>query len=354
MLFSPIKIADLELSNRIAVAPMCQYSAVDGVMTDWHTQHLMQLGYSGAGLVMIEATAVERIGRITHHCTGIYNDFCEQSIKKIIDQAKSVSPINTAFGIQLAHAGRKASTQRPWEGRKSLTEEENPWRTAAPSSIAFDEGWHIPDYIENKDLERIKNKFVEAALRSVKVGFDLIEIHGTHGYLFHQFLSSISNQRNDNYGGTLENRMRFPLEVFKAIRDALPNKFPLGMRITGTEWDKDGIDEKEAIIFSKELEKIGCNYVCVSSGGNTPNPKIPIGPHYQVHLAKTIKENTSMVVRAVGMITDPIKANEIIKSKEADMIAMARAFLTNPRWVWDAAKALNHEIEVPPQYSRRL
>jgi 2,4-dienoyl-CoA reductase-like NADH-dependent reductase (Old Yellow Enzyme family) len=354
MLFSPIKIADLELSNRIAVAPMCQYSAVDGVMTDWHTQHLMQLGYSGAGLVMIEATAVERIGRITHHCTGIYNDFCELSIKKILDQAKSVSSKKTSFGIQLAHAGRKASTQRPWEGRKSLTEEENPWRTAGPSSLAFDQGWHVPDYIEHKDLERIKNKFVEAAFRSVKVGFDLIEIHATHGYLFHQFLSPISNHRNDSYGGSLENRMRFPLEVFKAIRDVLPKNFPLGMRITGTEWDKDGIDEREAIIFSQELEKIGCNYVCVSSGGNTPNPKIPIGPHYQVHLAKTIKESTGMIVRAVGMITDPIKANEIIKSREADMVAMARAFLTNPRWVWDAAKVLNQEIQVPPQYARRL
>ena len=354
MLFSPIKISNLKLSNRVAVAPMCQYSAVDGVMTDWHSQHLMQLGYSGAALVMVEATAVERIGRITHHCVGIYNDFCEVAIKKTLDQAKFVAPKSTAFGIQLAHAGRKASTQRPWEGRKSLTEEENPWITIAPSKLEFDDGWHVPSYMEVRDLNRIKKRFVEAAVRAVKIGFDLIEIHGTHGYLFHQFLSSISNHRKDDYGGSLENRMRFPLEVFKAIKERIPDGFPLGVRVTGTEWDQNGINENEAIIFAKELEKIGCHYLCVSSGGNTPNPQIPVGPHYQVHLAKIIKQNTNMVIRAVGMISDPIKANDIIINKEADMVAMARAFLGNPRWVWDAAKVLNEEIEVPPQYARRL
>ena len=354
MLFSSIKISNLKLSNRVAVAPMCQYSAADGVMTDWHSQHLMQLGYSGAALVMVEATAVERIGRITHHCVGIYNDICEVAIKKTLDQAKFVAPKSTAFGIQLAHAGRKASTQRPWEGRKSLTEEENPWITIAPSKLEFDDGWHVPSYMEVRDLNRIKKRFVEAAVRAVKIGFDLIEIHGTHGYLFHQFLSSISNHRKDDFGGSLENRMRFPLEVFKAIKEGIPDGFPLGVRVTGTEWDQNGINENEAIIFAKELEKIGCHYLCVSSGGNTPNPQIPVGPHYQVHLAKIIKQNTNMVIRAVGMISDPIKANDIIINKEADMVAMARAFLSNPRWVWDAAKVLNEEIEVPPQYARRL
>ena len=208
--------------------------------------------------------------------------------------------------------------------------------------------------MEVRDLNRIKKRFVEAAVRAVKIGFDLIEIHGTHGYLFHQFLSSISNHRKDDYGGSLENRMRFPLEVFKAIKERIPDGFPLGVRVTGTEWDQNGINENEAIIFAKELEKIGCHYLCVSSGGNTPNPQIPVGPHYQVHLAKIIKQNTNMVIRAVGMISDPIKANDIIINKEADMVAMARAFLSNPRWVWDAAKVLNEEIEVPPQYARRL
>ena len=208
--------------------------------------------------------------------------------------------------------------------------------------------------MEVRDLNRIKKSFVEAAVRAVKIGFDLIEIHGTHGYLFHQFLSSISNHRKDDFGGSLENRMRFPLEVFKAIKEGIPDGFPLGVRVTGTEWDENGINENEALIFAKELEKIGCHYLCVSSGGNTPNPQIPVGPHYQVHLAKIIKQNTNMVIRAVGMISDPIKANDIIINKEADMVAMARAFLSNPRWVWDAAKVLNEEIEVPPQYARRL
>lgn len=354
MLFSPIKISNLEIPNRIVVAPMCQYSAVDGVMTDWHTQHLMQLGYSGAGLVMIEATAVERIGRITHHCVGLYNDFCKKSLKETLQKAKSVATSTTTFGIQLAHAGRKASTQRPWEGRKSLTEEQDPWSTISASSIPFDDHWHIPHSMTKKDIERVKMKFVQAAIMSMEIGFDLIEIHGTHGYLLHQFLSSISNKRTDEYGGSLENRMRFPLEVFSDVKAALPEGFPLGMRITGTEWEQDGINESEALIFAQNLQKIGCHYLCVSSGGNTPNPKIPIGPHYQVHLATIMKKNTDMVIRAVGMITDPVNADKLLLRQEADMIAMARAFLSNPRWVWDAAKVLQYDIPVPPQYARRL
>ena len=204
------------------------------------------------------------------------------------------------------------------------------------------------------DIERVKKQFISASLKAVEIGFDLIEIHGTHGYLLHQFLSPISNKRKDKYGGNLENRMRFPLEIFSSVKSCLPKEFPLGMRITGTEWENNGIDENEATIFAKELEKIGCHYVCVSSGGNTPNPRIPLGPHYQVHLAKKIKKNTKMIVRTVGMITDPFEANNIIIRKDADMIAMARAFLSNPRWVWDAAKVLNQYIEVPPQYARRI
>jgi 2,4-dienoyl-CoA reductase-like NADH-dependent reductase (Old Yellow Enzyme family) len=354
MLFTPIKIGNLEIPNRVVVAPMCQYSAVDGVMTDWHTQHLMQLGYSGAGLVMIEATAVERVGRITHHCAGLYNEFCAKSLKEIFEKAKAVASPNTSFGIQLSHAGRKASSQRPWEGRKSLKDEEDPWPTFSASSIPFDYDWHTPHSMSKNDMDRIKKKFVEAAIMSLQIGFDLIEIHGTHGYLLHQFLSNISNKRSDEYGGSLENRMRFPLEVFGAVKEAVPEGFPLGMRITGTEWEKEGINENEAITFAQKLQQIGCHYLCVSSGGNTPNPKIPIGPHYQVHLAKMMKENTDMVIRTVGMITEPTKANDIIVNQDADMIAIARAFLSNPRWVWDAARTLQYDILVPPQYARRF
>ncbi len=354
MIFSPIKIGKLEVSNRIVVAPMCQYSAINGVMTDWHAQHLMQLGFSAAGLIMVEATAVEKIGRITHHCVGIYDDKCIVSLKKNLLLAKSVAPNKSCFGIQLAHAGRKASTQRPWEGRSALTKEEKPWKTICPSPIPFQETWHVPQEMKISDIERVKKQFISASLKAVEIGFDLIEIHGTHGYLLHQFLSPISNKRKDKYGGNLENRLRFPLEIFSSVKAVLPKEFPLGMRITGTEWENKGIDENEAIILAKELEKIGCHYVCVSSGGNTPNPKIPLGPHYQVHLANKIKKNTNMIVRTVGMITDPFEANNIIINQDADMIAMARAFLSNPRWVWDAAKVLNHDIEVPPQYARRI
>ncbi len=353
MLFSPIKIGGLEVSNRIVVSPMCQYSAINGVMTDWHTQHLMQLGYSSAGLIMVEATAVEKIGRITHNCVGIYDDKCVISLKRNIQLAKSVTPKKSFFGIQLAHAGRKASTQRPWEGRSTLRKEENSWKTIGPSPIPFQETWHVPQEMKLLDIERVKKQFISASLKAVKIGFDLIEIHGAHGYLIHQFLSPISNKRKDKYGGNVENRMRFPLEIFSSVKGCLPKDFPVGMRITGTEWENNGIDENEATIFAKELEKIGCHYVCVSSGGNTPNPKIPIEPHYQVHLANKIKKNTKMIVRTVGMITDPIDANNIIINQDADMVAMARAFLSNPRWVWDAAKVLNHDIEVPPQYARR-
>jgi len=354
MIFSPIKIGSLEVSNRIVVAPMCQYSAINGVMTDWHTQHLMQLGYSAAGLIMVEATAVEKIGRITHNCVGIYDNKCIVSLKKNLQLAKSVAPNKSCFGIQLAHAGRKASTQRPWEGRSALTKGEKPWKTISPSPIPFQETWHVPEEMKLSDIERVKKKFISASLKAVEIGFDLIEIHGTHGYLLHQFLSPISNKRKDKYGGSLENRMRFPLEVFSSVKKTLPKDFPLGMRITGTEWENNGINEDEASIFAKELEKIGCHYVCVSSGGNTPNPKIPLRPHYQVHLAKRIKKDTEMVVRTVGMIKDPFEANNIVINKHADMVAMARAFLSNPRWVWDAAKILNHDIEVPPQYARRI
>jgi len=353
MIFSPIKIGSLEVSNRIVVAPMCQYSAINGVMTDWHTQHLMQLGYSAAGLIMVEATAVEEIGRITHNCVGIYDDKCILSLKKNLQLAKSVAPNKSCFGIQLAHAGRKASTQRPWEGRGALTKADKPWKTICPSPIPFQETWHVPQEMRLSDIERVKKQFISASLKAVEIGFDLIEIHAAHGYLFHQFISPISNQRKDKYGGNLDNRMRFPLEVFEEIAK-VSNNLPIGMRITGTEWEENGIEIEDALVFSKQLKNLGCDYVCVSSGGNTPSPKIPVKEHYQVHLSKHIKQNSDILTRTVGMITDPIKANKILENDESDMIAMARAFLSNPRWVWDAADILGAEIETPNQYARRF
>ncbi len=353
MLFTPLTIGNLKLANRIVVSPMCQYSALNGVMNEWHLQHITQLALSGAGLVMIESTAIEKVGRITHYCTGLYDTKCEFSIKSVMKNVKKIALPTTKFGIQLGHAGRKASTQRPWEGRKFLNDKEYPWQTYAPSPIPFDNNWHVPKEIKSKDFSRIKKAYVKAAIRAVDVGFDLIEIHAAHGYLLHQFLSPISNKRTDNYGGNLENRMRFPLEVFDAIKTVIKN-VPIGMRITGTEWEEGGFNIQESIIFANELRELGCNYVCVSSAGNTPNPKIPLKPHYQVHLAEDIKKNVKILTRTVGMITIPKMANDILLNGQADMVALGRAFLTNPRWVWDAANLLGEEIEIPNQYKRRF
>ena len=352
-IFEKIKIKNTEFSNRIVVSPMCQYSAKNGLMNDWHFQHLSQFGFSGAGLVMIESTAVENIGRITHNCTGIYDEDCLSSIKTIMEKVKALSLNKVKFGIQLGHAGRKASTQRPWEGRSYLRHNENPWKTIAPSAIPFDKDWPIPQEMNEDDLQRAKMAFIDATRRSVKAGFDLIEIHAAHGYLLHQFISPLSNQRKDKYGGSLDNRMRFPLEVFEEVVK-VSNNLPIGMRITGTEWEENGIEIEDALVFSKQLKNLGCDYVCVSSGGNTPSPKIPVKEHYQVHLSKHIKQNSDILTRTVGMITDPIKANKILENDESDMIAMARAFLSNPRWVWDAADILGAEIETPNQYARRF
>ena len=353
MLFSQINVGNIQLPNRIVVSPMCQYSAHDGLMNDWHLQHLTQMGFSGAGLIMIESTAVEEIGRITNYCVGLYNKDCENSIKTTLDRVRKLSLPSTKFGIQLGHAGRKGSTQRPWEGRLYLKNNESPWETCAPSPIPFDSGWHVPIELTYKDMNRIKEAFVKASVRASKIGFDLIEIHGAHGYLLHQFLSPISNKRQDEYGGSLENRMRFPLEVFQAVKDA--NKdLPIGMRITGTEWEKGGFEIEDSIIFSSKLNELGCNYVCVSSAGNTPKPNIPLKQHYQVHLSEKIKKNVKILTRTVGMISNPCEAEKILVNNQSDMVALGRAFLTNPRWVWDAANILGVNINIPPQYLRRF
>ena len=234
---------------------MCQYSAINGVMTDWHTQHLMQLGYSAAGLIMVEATAVEKIGRITHNCVGIYNNKCIFSLKKNLQLAKSVASNKSYFGIQLAHAGRKASTQRPWEGRSALTKKEKPWKTICPSPIPFQKTWHVPQEMKLSDIERVKKQFISASLKAVEIGFDLIEIHGTHGYLLHQFLSSISNKRKDKYGGNLENRMRFGLEVVKNVREVWSSEKPLFFRISSVDGAENGSSFEENIIFLKCRKK---------------------------------------------------------------------------------------------------
>ncbi len=351
-LFSPLSLGPITLPNRIAVSPMCQYSACDGSATDWHLQHLMQLAIGRAGMVVVEATAVERAGRISHGCLGLYSDANEAALARVLDPARRVAAPGTCFAIQLAHAGRKASCQAPFQGGKPLPRGEDPWPTVAPSAVPFAEGWHVPEALDAKGLERIVNAFRQAAERAVRLGFDAIELHGAHGYLLHEFLSPVSNKRSDAYGGSAENRMRLPLEVMQAVRAVVPRTIALGARITGSDWADGGLTVDDAVAFAKALEKIGADYVCVSSGGNVATAKIPLAPGYQVPFAAKVKAATGIATRAVGLIATPEQADAIIAEGQADFVALARAFLDDARWVWHAAERLGAEISYPPQYAR--
>ncbi len=352
-LFSPFDLGPVRLPNRIVVSPMCQYSAVDGRATDWHLMHLMQLGMSGAGLVMVEATATEPRGRISHGDLGLYDDACETALGRVMQAARRFQPPATRWGIQIAHAGRKASAQRPWEGRGALTESEAPWETEAPSALAMTEEWPVPAEMGLSDLDRAAQAFVDTAMRAARLDFDVVEIHAAHGYLLHQFLSPISNQRNDSYGGSLANRMRFPLDIVRAVRRALPERVCLGLRITATDWRRDGISIEEAVTFARELKALGAGYVCVSSGGVAP-ADIKVSPGMQVPFAHAVKQQVGIATRAVGLIYDPEQANAVIASGQADLVALGRAFLDDPHWVWHAAQTLGEigQVVYPPQYER--
>jgi len=351
-LFSPLSLGPITLPNRIAVSPMCQYSASDGSASDWHLQHLMQLAIGRAGMVVVEATAVERSGRISHGCLGLYSDANEAALARVLDPARRVAAPGTAFAIQLAHAGRKASCQAPFQGGKPLPRGEDPWPTVAPSAVPFADGWHVPEALDAKGLERIVGAFRQAAVRAVRLGFDAIELHGAHGYLLHEFLSPVSNRRNDAYGGSAENRMRLPLEVMQAVRGVVPRTIALGARITGSDWADGGLTVDDAVAFAKALKGIGTDYVCVSSGGNVATAKIPLAPGYQVPFAAKVKAATGIATRAVGLIATPEQAEAIIAEGQADFVALARAFLDDARWVWHAAERLGAEISYPPQYAR--
>jgi 2,4-dienoyl-CoA reductase-like NADH-dependent reductase (Old Yellow Enzyme family) len=351
-LFDPCTVGPVELPNRVVIAPMCQYSAQDGSATDWHLQHLMNLALSRAGLVVVEATAVERLGRITHGCLGLYSDENEAALKRALDAARRVADPRTRFGIQLAHAGRKGSCQRPWEGGRPLGSGEDPWQTVAPSAVSFAEGGPPPVALDAAGLARISAAFCQAAERAVRLGFEMIELHAAHGYLMHEFLSPLSNKRSDGYGGSSEGRMRFPLEVARALRATVPRTIALGARITGTDWADGGLGVEDAIAFATALKNAGFDYVCVSGGGAVPQVKIPIGPGYQVPLAAKVRAETKLVTRAVGLIIDAQQAEDIISSQHADLVALARAILDDPRWVWHAAERLGEKLAYPPQYAR--
>lgn len=349
-LFSPIRLDALDLQNRIAVAPMCQYSATDGTVGDWHRMHLGHLALAGAGLLIVEATGVSAEGRITPGCTGIYSDENEAAFRSVIDFCRTLS--DTKFGIQLSHAGRKGSTRAPWHDGGPLTEDEGAWIPDAPSPLPYLDHWDTPTALDAAGLERVKGDFAAAAARADRAGFDLIELHAAHGYLLHQFLSPLTNIREDAYGGSLENRMRFPLDVFDAVRAAFPKGKPVTMRISASDWIEGGWDVEQSIAFAQALEARGCALVHVTSGGLRQDQKIVTGPGYQIGFAAAIKAAVAMPVMAVGQITDPTHAESILRTDQADMVALARAMLWDPRWVWKAAMELGAEIALPAPYAR--
>jgi 2,4-dienoyl-CoA reductase-like NADH-dependent reductase (Old Yellow Enzyme family) len=350
-LFTPASIGPLKLANRIIIAPMCQYSAEDGCMTDWHLMHLGQLAISGAALLTIEASAVSPEGRITYGDVGLYSDACEAAMHRVLQGVRRWSDMPIA--IQLAHAGRKASTQLPWLGDKQIAPGTlNGWQTLAPSAIAFNAKDNPPVALDRDALRKVKEDFVMAAKRAARLGLDAVQIHGAHGYLLHEFLSPLSNKREDDYGGSLHNRMRFPLEVFDAVRAALPAQIPVTMRVSATDWVENGWDIQQTIAFAQALEARGCSAVNVSSGGLSPEQRIPIGPSYQVPLARALKAATTLPVVAVGLITAFEQAEAILSTGDADFIALARAMLYNPRWPWHAAAHFGAQVHAPNQYLR--
>lgn len=351
VLFQPIRVRNLELANRIVIAPMCQYSAENGCMTDWHLIHLGHLALSGAALLTIEATAVVPEGRITYADVGLWDDATARAMGRVLESMRRWSPMPVA--IQLAHAGRKASSEVPWKGGAQLPPSSpHGWQTIAPSAVPFADA-HVPPLpLDRQGLARVRDGFAAAARRAAALGIDAVQIHAAHGYLMHAFLSPLSNRRDDEYGGTLENRMRFPLEVFEAVRAAFPADKAVSVRVSGTDWVEGGWDIEQTVAFAQALERRGCDAIHVSSGGLHPAQKIPMGPGYQVPLARAVKTAVNMPVIAVGLITGYEQAEAIVATGDADMIALARTILYDPRWPWHAAAELGATVHAPNQYLR--
>jgi 2,4-dienoyl-CoA reductase-like NADH-dependent reductase (Old Yellow Enzyme family) len=349
-LFQPIRLRGLALENRIMVSPMCQYSAVDGSMTDWHLAHLGMLANSGAGLLCFEMTDVEPIGRITPACSGLYSDANEAALRRVVAHCREHGQAKLA--IQLGHAGRKASTAPPWDSGKALRPSEGGWEPVGPSAVSTGEGDLVPRALTLAEVKAIVSKFADSARRVRRLGFDAIELHGAHGYLLHQFLSPLSNRRSDEYGGSLASRMRFPLEVFAAVRAEWPPDKPLGMRVSCTDWAEGGWDIDQTVALARELKRLGCDWIDASSGGLVKHQAIPVAAGYQVPFAERIRKDTGIATIAIGMITDAHQAEKVISEGKADMVALARGFLWEPRWGWHAALELGAEPRIPRQYLR--
>ena len=348
-LFTTFTLGNLQLPNRIVIPPMCQYSAVDGNATDWHVMHYGTLSHSGAGLLIIEATAVLPEGRISYADLGLWSDENADALKRVLDAIRTYSAMPVA--IQLAHAGRKASCDLAWKGGAQLTAGPNSWQTVAPSTSAFYPTDRPAKALDEAGMQRIKQAWVDAALRAQCIGLDAIEVHAAHGYLLHEFLSPLTNTRTDQYGGSLANRMRFPLDVYAAVRAAVPD-MTVGIRISATDWVEGGWDLEQSVAFAQELKKIGCDFIHVSSGVLSPQQQIKAGPDFQVPFAERIKHETGLPTIAVGLITQAEQAEAIVASERADMVAVGRGMLYDPRWPWHAAAKLGAQVEAPPQFWR--
>lgn len=347
-LFSPIKLRGLELANRIVVSPMCQYNSDDGAANDWHLMHLGQFSLGAAGLVMTEMTNVSPEGRITLKCAGMYSDAQEAAMKRVIDFCRKYGVAK--LGLQLAHAGRKGSTQLPAAGGKPLKPEEGAFETLAPSALAYGPDWPAPRAMTKADIERIVNAFAESTKRALRIGYDLIELHGGHGYLIHQFLSPVSNRRSDEYGGSLENRMRLPLQVFAAMRATWPSDKPMGARLSAADWVEGGWNIDETVVLARELKKLGCDYVDTSSGGLDPGQKVPFAPGFNVSFSERIRKEADIPTMVVGLITSPRQCEDIISGGKADFVCLARGAMWDPRFAWHAAEELGAETPYAPKY----
>lgn len=347
-LFSPITLRGMTLPNRIVVSPMCQYNSDDGSENDWHLMHLGSFSLGAAALVMTEMTDVSPIGRISAKCAGMWSDANEAASKRVVEFCRKYGVAK--LGLQIAHAGRKGSTQTPAQGGKPLAPGvDGGWQTVGPSALPFGEGWQTPHALTKAEIKDVIGQFVASTQRADRIGYDVVEVHGGHGYLVHQFMSPISNQRTDEYGGSLENRMRFPLELFQAMRATWPKDKPMGIRVSATDWMEGGWTPEETVVLARELKKLGCDYMDVSSGGLDPRQKIQLAPGYQVPFGEKVRKEVGIPTMSVGLITDPHQAEDIIASGRADMVVLARGAMWDPRWAWHAAMVLGAETAYAPK-----
>lgn len=347
-LFSPIALRDLQLANRVVVSPMCQYNSSDGSANDWHLVHIGGLALGAAGLVIMEMTNVTLDGRISPRCAALCSDENEAALKRIVDFCRTYG--TAKLGIQIAHAGRKGSQNPPALGGKPLTAAEGAWETVGPSAIPFGEGWPPPRELTVAEIADVTEAHVAATRRADRAGFDLIEMHGGHGYLIHQFLSPLANQRTDAYGGSLANRMRFPLQTFEAMRAVWPAAKPMGIRVSATDWTPGGFSPDEAVVFARELKALGCDFVDVTTGGLDSRQQIPMAPGFQVPFGARVRKEAGVVTMSVGLIDKPAQAEAIIASGDADFVVIGRGALYDPRWAWHAAEELGVDTEFAPKY----